>query len=67
VQYVPVEPNSRIFSAGASWRLPAFVVCLASSYLQRVVVQDALLATAAGVCAGFEAYHYSLPRKVRLH
>lgn len=65
IQYVPVESSSRIFAAGASWRLPAFVVCLASSYLQRVVAQDTLLAAAAGICSGFEAYHYSLPRKVR--
>jgi hypothetical protein len=65
MQYIPVEPHSRIFSAGASWQLPAFVVCLASSYLQRLIAQDALLATAAGACSGFEAYHHSLPKKVR--
>ncbi|WIA18456.1 hypothetical protein OEZ85_009914 [Tetradesmus obliquus] len=65
IQYVPVESSSRIFAAGASWRLPAFVVCLASSYLQRVVAQDTLLAAAAGICSGFEAYHYSLPRKLQ--
>jgi hypothetical protein len=65
LQYVPVDPSSLIFAAGASWRLPSFVVCLASSYLQRLVAQDALLAKAAGACPGFEMYHCSLPQKVR--
>jgi hypothetical protein len=65
VQYVPVDPSSRIFAAAASWRLPSFVVCLASSYLQRVVARDATLAKAAAACSGFEMHHYSLPQKVR--
>jgi hypothetical protein len=66
MQYVPVDPSSRIFAAAASWRLPSIVVCLASSYLQRLVAQDATLAKAAAACSGFEMYHYSLPQKVGL-
>jgi hypothetical protein len=51
IQYVPVDPSSRIFAAAASWRLPSIVVCLASSYLQRVGLQHATPANRGNHCS----------------
>lgn len=59
---MPVLPDSFIFRAGAAWQFPAFVLCLGSSYLQRMLAALPQLAQAAASCPGFEDYVEYLPQ-----
>eukprot|EP00879_Flechtneria_rotunda_P008153 GHRR01008540.1.p2 GENE.GHRR01008540.1~~GHRR01008540.1.p2 ORF type:complete len:184 (+),score=49.89 GHRR01008540.1:485-1036(+) len=53
---MPVDSESFLFRAAVAWHFPAFVVCLGSSYLQRMLVRLPQLAEAALACPGFEGY-----------
>lgn len=63
--YMPVLTDSFLFKAGAAWQFPAFVLCLGSSYLQRMLERLPHLASAALSCPGFEDYCAHLQHKVR--
>lgn len=63
---MPVLPDSFLFKAGAAWQFPAFVICLGSSYLQRMLARMPQLAEAALACPGFEDYAACLPDHVRV-
>jgi hypothetical protein len=62
---MPVSPDSFLFKAGAAWQFPAFVICLGSSYLQRMLARLPQLAEAVLACPGFEEYAAYLPYVVR--
>lgn len=53
---MPVSSESFLYRAGAAWQFPAFVVCLGSSYLQRMFARLPQLAEAAKATPGFEDY-----------
>ncbi|WIA41973.1 hypothetical protein OEZ86_009276 [Tetradesmus obliquus] len=61
IKYMPVVPDSFLFKAGAAWQFPAFVICLGSSYLQRMLARLPQLAEAVLACPGFEEYAAYLP------
>lgn len=61
---MPVSSESFLFRAGAAWQFPAFVICLGSSYLQRMFARLPQLAEAALACPGFEDYCQYLPDQV---
>jgi hypothetical protein len=61
---MPVSPDSFLFKAGAAWQFPAFVICLGSSYLQRMLARLPQLAEAVLACPGFEEYAAYLPELV---
>eukprot|EP00879_Flechtneria_rotunda_P000325 GHRR01000416.1.p1 GENE.GHRR01000416.1~~GHRR01000416.1.p1 ORF type:complete len:774 (+),score=329.60 GHRR01000416.1:521-2842(+) len=65
VTHMPVLVDSFLFKAGAAWQFPAFVICLGSSYLQRMLSRLPQLAEAALACPGFEDYCSYLPEKPR--
>jgi hypothetical protein len=64
IRYMPVSPDSFLFKAGAAWQFPAFVICLGSSYLQRMLARLPQLAEAVLACPGFEEYAAYLPELV---
>lgn len=64
IKYMPVSPDSFLFKAGAAWQFPAFVICLGSSYLQRMLARLPQLAEAVLACPGFEEYAAYLPELV---
>lgn len=64
IKYMPVSPDSFLFKAGAAWQFPAFVICLGSSYLQRMLARLPQLAEAVFACPGFEEYAAYLPELV---
>eukprot|EP00879_Flechtneria_rotunda_P001555 GHRR01001714.1.p1 GENE.GHRR01001714.1~~GHRR01001714.1.p1 ORF type:complete len:571 (+),score=179.62 GHRR01001714.1:372-2084(+) len=66
VKFMPVLADSMLFKAAVAWQFPAFVVCLGSSYLQRMLASVPVLANAALACPGFEDYCGYLPSKARL-
>lgn len=61
---MPVSTDSFLFKAAHAWQFPAFVICLGSSYLQRMLAKLPQLATAAVSCPGFEDYVRYLPDPV---
>lgn len=56
IQYMPVVPGSFMLRAGRAWQFPAYVLCLASSYMQRVLVALPQLSDAARAVTGFEEH-----------
>lgn len=56
ITYMPVHEDSFLFKAAAAWQFPAFVICLGSSYLQRMMARLPQLAEAMLACPGFEDY-----------
>eukprot|EP00775_Hariotina_reticulata_P003812 gene3812-4069_t len=56
VTYMPVHPDSFLYKTAANWHFPAFVICLGSSYLQRILEKLPQLASTALTCPGFEDY-----------
>jgi hypothetical protein len=53
---MPVSSDSFLFKAAHAWQFPAFVICLGSSYMQRMLAKLPQLAQAACACPGFEDY-----------
>jgi hypothetical protein len=64
VQYMPVHADSFLFKAATAWQFPAFVVCLGSSYMQRMLLRVPQLLEAALACPGFKHYCSYLPSLV---
>lgn len=64
ISYMPVSTDSFLFKAAHAWQFPAFVICLGSSYLQRMLAKLPSLAAAAAACPGFEDYVRYLPHPV---
>lgn len=64
IAYMQVSTDSFLFKAAHAWQFPAFVICLGSSYLQRMLAKLPSLAAAAAVCPGFEDYVRYLPHPV---
>jgi hypothetical protein len=64
ITYMPVSTDSFLFKAAHAWQFPAFVICLGSSYLQRMLAKLPSLAAAAAACPGFEDYVRYLPHPV---
>lgn len=61
---MPVGTDSFLFRAAHAWQFPAFVICLGSSYMQRMLAKLPPLAQAAAACPGFEDYCRYLPDTV---
>lgn len=64
IKYMPVSTDSFLFRAAHAWQFPAFVICLGSSYMQRMLAKLPQLTVAAAACPGFEDYCRYLPSLV---
>lgn len=61
---MPVSTDSFLFKAAHAWQFPSFVICLGSSYMQRMLAKLPQLSQAALACPGFEDYCRYLPNVV---
>eukprot|EP00878_Enallax_costatus_P001607 GHUV01001758.1.p1 GENE.GHUV01001758.1~~GHUV01001758.1.p1 ORF type:complete len:410 (+),score=149.21 GHUV01001758.1:380-1609(+) len=66
VTYMPVSSDSWIFQAAAGYQFPSFVICLGSSYMQRMLAILPQLAEAAAAVPEFAGYCDYLPDEVSL-
>jgi len=64
ITYMPVQTDSFLFKAAHAWQFPAYVICLGSSYLQRMLVRLPSLQASVRSCPGFEDYCRYLPDTV---
>lgn len=66
--YLPVHEDAFLFKVASLWQFPAFVVCLGSSYFQRMMARLPQMAEAVMSCPGFEEYaQHHRANEVRRH
>lgn len=61
---MPITSESWIFQTASGYQFPSFVICLGSSYMQRMLAILPQLAEAAAAVPEFECYCSYLPAEV---